>query len=108
MVTSVVNVRHSSYDIYIGRPSRWGNLFSHQDGTLAQFKVSSREAAIRAYDAWIHTQSELLAALPELKGKVLGCWCKPHACHGDILARLADSADDKTESVKPAEQLALF
>ena len=27
----------------------------------------------------------------ELKDKVLGCWCKPLACHGDVLADIADS-----------------
>jgi hypothetical protein len=37
----------------------------------------------------------LMAQLPsELKGKKLGCWCKPNACHGDVLAELAD---DETE-----------
>ena len=24
-------------------------------------------------------------SLLELKGKTLGCWCKPEDCHGDIL-----------------------
>ena len=32
-----------------------------------------------------------MAQLPELKGKVLGCWCAPEGCHGDVLAELADS-----------------
>lgn len=31
---------------------------------------------------------ELLQQLPELKGKTLGCWCKPGKCHGDILLEL--------------------
>ena len=38
-------------------------------------------------------QPELLAALPELAGKTLGCWCAPKACHGDVLARLAAELD---------------
>lgn len=29
------------------------------------------------------------AALPELAGKTLGCWCAPRPCHGDVLVRLA-------------------
>ena len=37
-------------------------------------------------------QPALLAALPELRGKRLGCWCAPQACHGDVLAQLADQA----------------
>jgi hypothetical protein len=28
--------------------------------------------------------------LHELKGKRLGCYCKPKRCHGDFLANLAD------------------
>jgi hypothetical protein len=31
--------------------------------------------------------------LPDLKGKTLFCWCKPDACHGDVLAELADVQD---------------
>jgi len=27
-------------------------------------------------------------AASELKGKILGCWCAPKACHGDILEEL--------------------
>jgi hypothetical protein len=27
-----------------------------------------------------------------LAGKVLGCWCRPEACHGDVLAELAAEA----------------
>ena len=30
-----------------------------------------------------------MAALPELRGKDLVCWCAPLACHGDLLLRLA-------------------
>jgi hypothetical protein len=34
---------------------------------------------------------ELLKLIPiELKDKTLGRWCKPEACHGDILAEIAD------------------
>jgi hypothetical protein len=36
------------------------------------------------------TQPDLMARLPELKGKVLGCWCAPEACHGDILSEFAN------------------
>lgn len=31
---------------------------------------------------------DLLAALPELYGTVLGCYCAPRPCHGDVLAQL--------------------
>ena len=31
-----------------------------------------------------------MSHIHELKGKVLGCWCAPQACHGDTLAELAN------------------
>ena len=27
-------------------------------------------------------------AIKELKGKILGCWCPPQKCHGDVLIEL--------------------
>lgn len=89
-MTRVVHNKREPFDVYIGRPSKWGNPFSHQAGTLAQFRVATREEAIARYEVWIKTQPHLIAALHELRGKVLGCWCSPKACHGDVLARLAD------------------
>jgi hypothetical protein len=70
------------YDVYIGRSSKWGNPFViGKDGT--------RDEVIQKYDVWLDTQPELLAALPELQDKILGCWCAPKSCHGHILvARL--------------------
>jgi hypothetical protein len=87
---AVVHCKRSPYDAYIGRPSKWGNPFSHLPNTLAQYRVANREEAIRSYEAWLKSQPELLAALPELRGKVLGCWCAPQACHGDVLLQLAN------------------
>lgn len=93
-LTKVVHHKKEKFDIYIGRPSKWGNPFSHiKDGsTLAEFIVENREEAISKYHLWI-TEGEgqyLLEDLHELKGKTLGCWCSPKPCHGDILKKLAD------------------
>jgi hypothetical protein len=89
-MSRVVHCKKDKYDIYIGRPSKWGNPFSHLNGTLAQFKVDSREEAIARYREWIVQQPELMAALGELKDKVLGCWCAPKDCHGNVLVELCD------------------
>ncbi len=89
--TKVVNKYHNvPYNVYIGRGSKWGNPFSHMENTQAQFKVKTREEAVEKYRGWILTQPHLLEDLHELKGKTLCCFCKPKACHGDILAELAD------------------
>lgn len=87
----VVHCKRDPYDVYIGRPSKWGNPFSHKDGTLAQYRVNTREEAITRYEEWLLSQPELVSALPELAGKTLGCWCAPDPCHGDVLVRLANS-----------------
>lgn len=97
MKTRVVHCKVEPFDIYIGRPSEWGNPFSHKSGTLAQFKTATVDESITNYEAWLKTQPNLIKRIPELKGKTLGCWCKhpktPLApCHGDILAKLADEA----------------
>jgi len=90
--THAVHCKKEPFDVYIGRPSKWGNPFSHKPhGTLAAFIVFSREEAVEAYRAWIVQQPALMTALPELQGKTLGCWCKPQSCHGDVLAELVNA-----------------
>jgi RNA recognition motif-containing protein len=83
--TRVVHCKKSNYDVYIGRPSIWGNPFViGRDGDKAD--------RIRKYRAWIMSQPELIdRAKKELRGRTIACWCKPEACHGDILAEIADA-----------------
>ena len=88
----VVHCRREPFDVYIGRGrgSRWGNPFTYKPDTLAEFVVSKNEVLVR-YEAWLRGQPALVAkARAELRGKVLGCWCAPRQCHGDILARVAN------------------
>ena len=107
--TRVVHCRKERYDIYIGRPGRWGNPYSHLPNTTAQFRVSTRAEAIRKYREYILSSPQLLADVKSLKGKVLGCWCKPLSCHGDILKELSemsvlDSFNQALEAVAEAEK----
>ena len=93
----VVHYKKDSFDVYIGRPSKWGNPFTHikDASTLAKYVVPNRNEAIAAYKKWI-TEGDgmyLLDDLHELDGKTLGCWCKPKRCHGDILAELVSGID---------------
>lgn len=87
----VVNSRKEIYEIYIGRGSKWGNPYSHIYGN--GIYVSTREIAIEKYKEYIMNKPELLKDLHELKDKVLGCFCKPKACHGDILIQLIKELD---------------
>ena len=102
MATKVVHCKKQPFDVYIGRPSKWGNPFTHikDKKTLAEFVVKTRKESIERYEAWILTQPELLADLHELKGQRLGCFCAPKSCHGHILAKLADElVDDEPKEV---------
>lgn len=88
----VRNKRFQSYDVYVGRPSKYGNPFSHKKGTLAKYKVDTREEAIDRFREWFLSNAELVeSAKRELKGKTLGCWCYPAKCHAEILAEVANS-----------------
>jgi len=96
----IVHCMRDKYDIYIGRPGKWGNPFTHEKNTMAKYKVASREEAIEKYREYILSRQDLLDALPKLEGKVLGCWCagpdglttedKPFKCHGQVLAELLE------------------
>ena len=86
----VVHVRKEPYDVYIGRSGRHGLKGSKWKSKFVIGKDGPREVCIEKYRAWLLEQPDLMAALPELKGKILGCWCKPLACHGDVLVELAN------------------
>lgn len=106
----VRNVRHGKgdpSDLYVGREKastiHFGNPFTHQDKpTLASVIVGSRAEAVQAYrdwldgKAWADVEPErrlwILDQLPKLKGRRLVCWCAPLACHGDVLAEMAEKS----------------
>jgi len=79
----VVHINHAPYDIYIGRPSKWENPFKiGVDGT--------RSEVIKLYEEYVRNNKYLMESLPELEGKILGCWCYPKRCHGEVLIKLLD------------------
>ncbi len=95
--THVVNIKNcpdfnpkkNPDDIYIGRfhaSPKYGLLQKSQWHN--PFKDGSREKPINDYRKYILSRPDLLDSLPELKGKRLGCWCKPKVCHGDVLVEL--------------------
>lgn len=80
VVTTVVNKNDSKYDVDITRNNRlWGNPYIiGSDGT--------REEVIEKYSKYIDRLTKGFPnVLDELRGKTLGCVCKPLPCHGDVL-----------------------
>lgn len=94
-MSRIANVKKKQpFDVYCGRAnsfyglpqSKWANPFViGKDGT--------RPEVIELHRLWINSQPDLLQALPELKGKVLGCWCDYPAeeCHCATLIEQSDS-----------------
>ena len=114
----MVNGKRPDFDVYIGRQlnypkakfprSKWANPFTFkQDGEIAlvmyevyitsllendwpdkdpRFTPSQRGRVMRAVRG--ARQSSETWNLDELDGKILGCWCKPGPCHGDVLIKL--------------------
>jgi len=88
-MTTVVNIRKEPYDIYIGRAGKG------QDGYFGNpFSKGTREQNINDYEKYFFnrllTDPEFKDRILSLKDKVLGCFCKPLACHGDIIADYLD------------------
>lgn len=83
-VAKVVHCKKEPYDIYIGRPSKWGNPFEiGKDG--------SREEVILKYFNYLIQNNSLLDQILEIDGKVLGCWCRPKDCHGDAILNVLNA-----------------
>jgi hypothetical protein len=113
MTTTVVNIKRLGgvslpFDVYIGRPmfrggwrlqgSKWANPYKID--LPGKPRDGSREEVIAKYRQYVLERPDLMAALPELRGKVLGCWCLPLPCHGTVLAELADAGP-----ARPGKQL---
>ena len=101
--TIVVNIRHSKCDQLIDRTTIFGNPFP-------EWKWG-REECIQKFETYfwdrIERDQAWKAEVLMLKGKVLGCWCKPLDCHGDVYAAYLDSHDE-VERLRLIPQLVLI
>ncbi len=86
--TTVVNLKTHKYDQYIGRAGHgqdgyFGNPFKIQPGM-------DRGSTINSFKGYFYNRlrndPQFKAKVLTLKGKTLGCFCKPHTCHGDVIA----------------------
>lgn len=78
----VVNMKNEIANVKVDRSSVLGNPFKiGRDG--------NREEVIRKYRSYLNNCIRVVDELNRLKDMsddtVLGCWCKPKACHGDVI-----------------------
>ena len=97
MQTVVVNINKEPGDVYIGRAGRgedgyFGNPFRIGNGI-------SREDAVKGFQEYfaerIERDFEFKRRVLAVKGKRLGCFCKPKACHGDVIADWLNKMEQK-------------
>ncbi len=84
----VVHFKKEPYTVYIGRPTLFGNPYS-----LVHY---TRSEAIEKYETYARNNQSLLKDIKELPAdSILGCWCSPLACHGDIIIKLWMELNEK-------------
>lgn len=100
MGTRAVNIYKEKCDVYCGRPKgsgvkfHYGNPFSNKPDSKAVVVLPKGEDCIEACRKWLDGEAYndveperrqwILDHLHELKGKSLGCFCKPKPCHVDL------------------------
>ena len=92
--TYVVNIyKDFDYDVYIGRPGKgnsgyYGNPChgSNRDQSIVQYKDYFYNR--------IKSDPEFRARIHKLQGKILGCFCKPKPCHGDVIVEYLNRLPD--------------
>lgn len=96
--------RKQDGDVYVGRPTEWGNPFEIG-------KHGTRDEVIAKYDQWLDgklphpTTGKVLSAdewegmmmrLDAAEPKRLVCWCAPSACHATpLIEHLMGWREDK-------------
>jgi hypothetical protein len=102
--TMVTNIRNDQCDVYIGRPSPFGNPF--QIG-----KHGDRTTVIQKYREWFYKKlndTEFSCKVNSLRGKRLGCWCAPDPCHGDIIVEYLEGKQNEKPGNTPSVTLETF
>lgn len=93
-MTRVVNVHKEECDVYIGRgkSANFGNPFKIS-------KHMTREQSIEAYRDFFYKRiandPHFVDQIESLRGKTLGCFCKPLPCHGDVIVEYLDNFGGK-------------
>lgn len=101
-MTTVVNIHYEEYDVYIGRKGRGKDgYFCNPFGSpWTKPRISAKEAIEKFVEHFyqrIKTDSVYRERILLLRGKRLGCFCKPRDCHGDIIAEFVNAHFEKRD-----------
>lgn len=79
--------------VYVGRRMKRGGWDLPASPLASPFRIGpdgTREEVMAKYREWLLSRPDLLALLPELRGRRLGCWCDPLPCHAHVIAELTN------------------
>ena len=89
MILNLRTDRPRPHQLYIGRPSKWGNpIRLRHEGERIRAVSRYRTDLIDR----LRTGRVTRAELAEIYGRPLVCWCAPLACHGHVLLAIAEWA----------------
>ncbi len=98
--TKVVNLYREPYDVYVGRAGKGHDGFFGNPCVVGRScPVCGRvhrapEETIPCFEKYANARilkdPQFRERVGALRGKTLGCFCKPKSCHGDVLAKIAD------------------
>src|ERR1700742_1521610 len=98
--TTVVNLKGHRDDpdfadvVYVGRAMHRGGWQLPGSPLASPFRPGpdgSRGEGVAKSRPPLLGRPDLLALLPGLRGRRLGCWCAPLPCHAAVIAELADA-----------------
>jgi uncharacterized protein DUF4326/DUF3102 family protein len=87
--------------VRIDRTTDWGNPFEMPDD-------GDRAEVVAKFSKFYFPHKDgLLDRTPTMCGKVLGCWCYPEECHGDVIAEVVNrEANGEGDAGKIADEIA--
>ena len=95
--------------VYIGRANsevidgnNWPEISSDWCNPYKINKYNTREQVIEKYKHYIinkliENNYNLCLLFKKLRGKVLGCWCVPLQCHGEVLIQIINAFPENYE-----------
>jgi hypothetical protein len=101
--TTVVNLKGHRGDpefadvVYVGRAMHRGGWHLEGSALASPYRPGpdgTRDEIVEKYRAYLLGRPDLLALLPSLRARRLGCWCVPLRCHAEVIAELADAGAD--------------
>lgn len=92
--TTAVNLRTHTYDVYVGRAGHGHD--GYLGNPYSAMRDGGRDRAIALYKEYflkrLRIDPEFAARVEELRGKRLGCFCKPKACHSDVIVEYLENS----------------